>query len=106
MLALLQFDTITPFVIVMLSIVTVQVVVGQFIEPALMGRSLNLSAFVIILALTFWGNIWGVHGMFLSVPITVVIMIVCSHIDGLNWIAILLSRDISETTRNSANRTT
>lgn len=105
-LTLLQFDTITPFLIVMLSIVTVQVVVGQFIEPALMGRSLNLSPFVIILALTFWGNIWGVQGMFLSVPITVVVMIFCSHIDNLNWIAIVLSRDIDETTRNSAYPTT
>ena len=59
----------------------------------LMGRSLNLSSFVIILALVFWGVIWGVAGMFLSVPITVVALIVCSHIKGARWIAILLSKD-------------
>ncbi len=105
-LTLLQFDTTTPFLTVMLSIVAIQVLVGQFVEPALMGRSLNLSPFVIILALTFWGNIWGVQGMFLSVPITVVIMIVCSHIDNLNWIAILLSRDLIEKAPNSAKPTT
>ena len=101
-LTLLQFDTITPFLIVALSIGAIQFVIGQFVEPTLMGRSLNLSPFVIILALTFWGNIWGIQGMFLSVPITVVIMIVCSHIDNLNWIAILLSRDPIEKAPKSA----
>jgi len=105
-LTLLQFDTITPFLIVTLSIVTIQFVIGQFVEPTLMGRSLNLSPFVIILALTFWGNIWGVQGMFLSVPITVVITIFCSHIGSLNWIAVLLSRDINVTACISANPTT
>ena len=59
----------------------------------MMGRSLNLSTFVVILALTFWGAVWGVIGTFLSVPMTVGVMIVFSHIDATRPLAILLSKD-------------
>jgi len=59
----------------------------------MMGSTLNLSSFVIILSLTFWGMIWGIPGMILSVPITVIVAIICSHFKRLRWIAILLSGD-------------
>jgi AI-2 transport protein TqsA len=71
----------------------IQFSVGNLIEPHLMGRSLNLSPFVIILSLTFWGAIWGIVGMFLAVPIMVMVMIVCSHVPLLHPVAVLLSRD-------------
>ena len=58
-----------------------------------MGHSLNMSSFAIILSLTFWGTIWGVIGMFLSVPIMVLIMIVCANVPSWRWVAILLSKD-------------
>jgi AI-2 transport protein TqsA len=63
------------------------------LEPMLMGRTLNLSPFAIILALAFWGTIWGIAGMFLSVPIMVLMMIVCAHVPGWRWFAVLLSKD-------------
>lgn len=93
MIALVQFDTLAPFLIATPILIAIQVIIGNLVEPMLMGRSLNLSSFVIILALVFWGVIWGIPGMFLSVPITVVALIVCSHIRGARWIAILLSKD-------------
>jgi predicted PurR-regulated permease PerM len=71
----------------------IQFSVGNLLEPMLLGRSLHLSSFVIILSLTFWGAIWGVIGMFLAVPIMVMIMIVCSHVPMLHPVAVLLSRD-------------
>ena len=58
-----------------------------------MGRTLNLSSFVIILSLTFWGAVWGIVGMFLSVPMTVMVMIVCSHVPQWRPFAILLSEN-------------
>ncbi|MEM7441861.1 MAG: AI-2E family transporter [Pseudomonadota bacterium] len=91
--ALLQFQTLVPFLVATPILIFIQVVIGNLVEPMLMGRSLNLSSFVIILALVFWGVIWGVAGMFLSVPITVMVMIICSHINGARWIAIMLSKD-------------
>ena len=91
--ALVEFDSWTPALIILLGVGIIQFVVGNLIEPTLMGRTLNLSAFVIILSLTFWAAIWGMVGMFLAVPITVTIMIVCSHVPLLRPIAILLSAD-------------
>lgn len=65
---------------------------GSIIDPMLMGRALRLSSFGIIISLAFWGAVWGIPGMFLSVPIMVMLMVVCSHVEALRPIAILLSR--------------
>ena len=92
-LALLQFDTIEPFLIIAVLLTVVQLTIGNVIEPIFMGRSLDLSPFVIILALTFWTTIWGIAGAFLSVPITVAILILCKSIPAWQSIAVLLSRD-------------
>ncbi len=91
--ALVQFDNWTPVLLVFGIIGAIQFSVGNLLEPALMGRSLNLSPFVIILSLTFWGAIWGIVGMFLAVPIMVMLMITCSHVPSLHPVAVLLSRD-------------
>ena len=57
-----------------------------------MGSNLNLSGLVIMLSLAFWGAIWGVVGMVLCVPLTVMIVIVCARFEGSRPIAILLSQ--------------
>ncbi len=71
----------------------IQFVMGNILDPMLMGRALRLSSFGIILSLAFWGAVWGVPGMFLSVPIMVAAMIVCSEIPALRPLAVLLSRE-------------
>lgn len=71
----------------------IQFVNGSIIDPMLMGRALRLSSFGIILSLAFWGAVWGVPGMFLSVPIMVMLLVVCSHVPSLRPLAILLSRE-------------
>lgn len=93
LLALLQFDSLTPFLILVVSLTSIQVAIGSIIEPMLMGKGLNMSPFAIILSLAFWGLIWGIVGMFLSVPILVIIMIVCAHVPRWRWVAIALSQD-------------
>jgi predicted PurR-regulated permease PerM len=93
LLALVQFETLGPFVILVVSLTAIQIVIGSVLEPMLMGKSLNMSPFAIIVSLAFWGTVWGIVGMFLSVPILVVIMIVCAHVPSWRWIAILLSKD-------------
>jgi predicted PurR-regulated permease PerM len=93
LLTLVQFDTLTPFVIILIGLGAVQFIIGNVVEPAMMGSSLNLSSFVIILSLTFWGIIWGIPGMILCVPITVIVAIICSHFERFHWIAVLLSTD-------------
>lgn len=66
---------------------------GNIIDPWMMGRALRLSSFGIIISLAFWGAVWGIPGMFLSVPIMVMLLVVCSHVPDLRPIAILLSRE-------------
>jgi predicted PurR-regulated permease PerM len=71
----------------------IQFVNGSIIDPMLMGRALRLSSFGIILSLAFWGAVWGIPGMFLSVPIMVMLLVVCSHVPKLRPFAVLLSRE-------------
>ena len=91
LLTLVQFDNLTPFFIVVMALGAVQFVVGTLLEPMLMGKSLNLSSFMIILSLTFWGLMWGVPGMFLSVPIMVMFATICANVKSLRGIAVVLS---------------
>ena len=92
-LALMQFDTVGPALQIAALLAAVQACVGNIVEPKLMGRTLNLSPFVIMVALTFWTTIWGMVGAFLSVPITASMVIICRNIQPLRWIAIMLSTD-------------
>lgn len=71
----------------------IQFLNGNVIDPMLMGRALRLSSFGIILSLAFWGAVWGMPGMFLSVPIMVMLLVVCSHVPQLRPFAIFLSRE-------------
>lgn len=93
MLALIQFDTFFPFLVVLIGVGAIQVVVGNVLEPKLMGNSLNVSPFVVMMSLTLWGSIWGIAGMFLSVPITVMMLIVFAHFERTRYIAVMLSGD-------------
>ena len=93
LLALIQFESWIPFAVVTSGIVMVQFVVGSVLEPRFLSKSLNLSPLVILFALALWGAIWGVLGMFLSVPITVMMLIVFAHFEATRPIAILLSQD-------------
>jgi len=91
LMSLLQFDTLTPFLIVLIGVGTIQLIVGNFIEPRLMGSSLNISSLVVILSLSLWGTLWGVPGMVLCVPMTVIMMIIFAQFDSTRPVAILLS---------------
>ncbi|MDI9817930.1 MULTISPECIES: AI-2E family transporter [unclassified Legionella] len=93
LLALIQFQSWFPFIVIASGIIAIQFIVGNLIEPRFLGKSLNLSPLVILIALAFWGTIWGVLGMFLSVPITVMMMIIFAHFDLTRPIAVLLSQD-------------
>ena len=93
LLTLVQFDHLSPFLIVLFVIGTIQIVVANVVEPAIMGRSLNLSPLVVIFSLVVWGTIWGVVGMFLCVPIMVVLLIVLAHFKATHPLAVLLSAD-------------
>jgi len=70
-----------------------QFTIGNFLQPRMMGDSLNLSALVVLLSLAIWGEIWGITGMFLSAPLTVIMMICFAQHKSTRWLAILLSQN-------------
>ena len=73
-----------------LGYLVVNVVVGSVIEPRFMERGLGLSTLVVFLSLVFWGWVLGPVGMFLSVPLTMMIKIALDSRPGTHWIAVLL----------------
>lgn len=79
------------FIYVFAAMEGIQIIIGSFIQPLVMGKGTNLSPVTIIVALAFWGMLWGIVGMILAVPIMAVVVIVCSQIPSARFLAILLS---------------
>lgn len=91
LMAMLQTGEFTPFVLVLASVGAIQVLVGNVLEPKMMGDSLNISSLVVLIALAFWGTLWGITGMILSVPVTVMMIIVFAKFKSTRNVAIMLS---------------
>ena len=68
----------------------VNMIIGSFIEPKILGKGMGLSTFVVFLSLVFWGWVLGPIGMFLPVPLTMVLKIMLTSNQSSNYFAILL----------------
>lgn len=93
LVALVQFDDLTPFFIVLFGYGLADQIIANVVQPAMQGRSLNLSTFMVMVGLTFWATIWGGIGAFLAVPMMVVAMKILAEIPEARWIAVLFSAD-------------
>jgi AI-2 transport protein TqsA len=91
--ALVQFESFWPAVVLIAVLQAINFVVGNIVLPRMQGDSLNIDPVVVLLSLAFWGAIWGVPGMFLSTPLTVMFMVILAEFRGTLWIAVLLSSD-------------
>ena len=91
LLTIVQFGTLGPFLVVISTLSGAQFLIGNILETRLMGGRLNISPLVVILSLSVWGTLWGIAGMFLCMPITVILMIICSHFERTRPIAVVLS---------------
>ncbi len=74
-----------------LGLVLIEQVIGNYLDPVLQGDQIALSPLVILIAVLFWGWLWGIAGAFLGTPMTLAAMILCNHIGALRPVALILS---------------
>jgi len=79
--AVLSFDSLGYAMIFPASYLIIATLEGNFITPMVLGRSLTLNPVVILIALAFWGWMWGISGMILAVPILATFKIFCDHME-------------------------
>lgn len=88
-------DTSTLFWVIGIYL-AVNLLVGNMIEPRIMGKGLGLSTLVVFLSLVFWGFVLGPVGMLLSVPLTMIVKIILTASDDTRWLSLLLSDEVAE----------
>lgn len=91
--ALVQFETYWPALILLVGLQALLFVMGNVVQPRMQGDNQNIDPVVVLLSLAFWGQLWGVVGMFLSTPLAVAAMAILAEFKGSRWIAVLLSGD-------------
>lgn len=105
--ALVQFPSYWPALILLVGLQSILFIVGNLVQPRMQGDNQNIDPVVVLLALAFWGKLWGVAGMFLSTPLAVMAMAILAEFQGSRWMAILLSGDgepYADETRRKAGR--
>ena len=77
---------------VVLGYLAINGAIGNFIEPTLMGRRFGVSSLVIVLSVIFWGWMWGIVGMFLAVPLTMLIKMMLDNSQEFRWISVAMAK--------------
>ncbi|MDA7881299.1 AI-2E family transporter [Akkermansiaceae bacterium] len=73
--------------------ISINIFLGNFLEPMLMGRRFGLSTLVVIISVLFWGWIWGPVGMLLAVPLTMVVKVMLENNNELRWISVAITKE-------------
>jgi len=92
LVALVQFG---PWTALWLFVVLTGVLMtlGNLIEPKILGESVNLSPLVALLALIFWGWLWGAAGMVIAVPLTALIKFTFDQVPSLRWLGVMMGSE-------------
>lgn len=96
-IAFLQFDSFAAVSVLTALLIGFQILVSNFVEPKYTGQQLNLSPLVVLISLVFWGWLWGIIGLLLSIPIMVSIKFVLENIPATHDVAILMSHTPKKT---------
>ena len=81
--------------LVAIGYLAVESILGNVVEPMLMGRKLGLSTLVVIVSLVFWGSLLGIAGVVLCIPLTMTLKFACENNSSTRWIAVLLGPGIT-----------
>ena len=79
----------------LIGLATIQVIMGNFIDPRVQGKSLQISSFVALFSISFWGWVWGIPGAILGVPMTIAIILMCQEFKATHPVAIVLGKSDS-----------
>jgi len=90
--ALVTFDTTGAAISPPLVYLGLTILEGNFVTPAILGRTLSMSPVAVFLSLLFWGWLWGALGVAVAVPLLIVFTIACKQISELEPVAVLLER--------------
>jgi len=90
MVALMQFDSFTMALLVAGAWLVIAITVGTFVTTWMTGRIARMNSAAVFISLLFWGWLWGIWGMLLSVPIIVIVKVVSEHVEPLQPMAELL----------------
>jgi AI-2 transport protein TqsA len=90
-LSLAQFGSLGTTALLGTLLIAAQTYVGNVLEPRVIGRQLNLSPFVILVALAIWTSIWGLPGAILAIPLTAMIAIICGAFESTRFVSALLA---------------
>ncbi len=91
--SIIQYGNFSSSILLLVLLSTMLLTVTNLIEPRIAGKSLNISPLVALISLSVWGSLWGFSGMIISVPLTVMIIILFANFENTKAIAILLSND-------------
>jgi len=95
-LSVAQFGSLGTTALLGTLLIGAQTYVGNILEPKMIGRQLNLSPFVILVALSVWSSVWGLAGAILAIPMTSVLAIICGSFASTRFITVLLSDTVRE----------
>lgn len=88
---LVQYESVAMAASVLLGVGGAQLIMGQYVDPWLQGKYLSLSPLVVLISVVFWGWLWGIVGAFISVPLTILVVIACEQFERTRWIAVMLA---------------
>ncbi|MBF2014331.1 MAG: AI-2E family transporter [Rivularia sp. T60_A2020_040] len=86
------FQGVGRGVATLIGLAVIQVVMGNFVDPRVQGKSLQLSPFIALFSIVFWGWVWGIPGAILGVPMTISIILFCQEFDATRGVAIVLGK--------------
>jgi AI-2 transport protein TqsA len=89
--ALMQFKFGWEWLTIAVLLLAIHILSAMILEPKILGRAVGISPVVILFSLAFWGYCWGLSGMLLAVPLTVIFKIICEHVDTTRPIAKLIA---------------
>ncbi|MCC5972176.1 MAG: AI-2E family transporter [Pararhodobacter sp.] len=96
LMTMVQFGSIQFALLVLGSLTAINMWVGNWLEPRMIGGKVNMSPFVVVAALSFWTTLWGVAGAILAVPMTSTLAIILASFTQTRPFAVLLAKDVSE----------